>query len=217
MSIPYGAPGTPLVWTPQYPPFTALCVPSSAVCPLCPVYSVSTLPPTFPLFASSHHPASQTYVTDHCNPVSSNTLDVRWHSLHTPGEYKYYVVSNPSWGDLVMYYTWEVLTAHVGKTDLRARITGEIPWQHAFILFWVWQPTLGTWYKKVAKPDVSDYLYVHLLYSLICWHSRKQRDQGTPTDGCNLHTKPQVSKKLESQGNWFHHNIFEKFRNEKEF
>ena len=68
------------------PPFTALSVLSSAVChlcPLCPVYSVSTLPPTFPLFASSHHPASQTYVTDHCNPVSSNTLGVRYKALES--------------------------------------------------------------------------------------------------------------------------------------
>ena len=138
-------------------PFTALSA-VCPLCPLCPVYSVSTLPPTFPLFASSHHPASQTYVTDHCNPVSSNTLGVHWRSLHTPGEYKCYVVSNPSWGDLAMYYTWKVLTAHVSKTDLRASITGEILWQHAFILFW--QPTLGTWYKKGVKIDVSDYLYL---------------------------------------------------------
>ena len=81
MSIPY-----PLNWTLQCPPFTALSVLSSVVCPLCPlcpVYSVSTLPPTFPLFASSHHPASQTYVTDHCNPVSSNTLGVRYTLLES--------------------------------------------------------------------------------------------------------------------------------------
>ena len=71
----------PLKLDTAMPPFTALSVLSSVVCPLCPlcpVYSVSTLPPTFPLFASSHHPASQTYVTDHCNPVSSNTLGVRY-------------------------------------------------------------------------------------------------------------------------------------------
>ena len=85
MSIPYGV-QVPLKLDTAMPPFTALSVLSSVVCPLCPlcpVYSVSTLPPTFPLFASSHHPASQTYVTDHCNPVSSNTLGVRYTLLES--------------------------------------------------------------------------------------------------------------------------------------
>ena len=48
-------------------------------------------------------------------------------------------------------------------------------------------------------------LLTYLLHSLICWHFRKQRDQGTPTDGCNLHTKPQVSEKFDFLGIWFYH------------
>ena len=77
----------------------------------------------------------------------------------------------------------------MGKTDQHARITGETRVRS------VLTTNLGYFMQERVEMDIGHFSF--LLYSILCWYFRKQRNQGTPTDGCNLHTKPQVSKKFD--------------------